>query len=375
MSDEALRRTPLYDEHVKLGGKIVPFAGYEMPVQYPTGILTEHNWTRESAGLFEVSHMGQCSILGPDFETTARAIEMLVPADVLSLTPGQQRYSQLLNIQGGISDDLMITRSNWEGLEGSFYVVVNASRKGFDFAHIEENLPPGITLKRWDDLALMALQGPKAETALAKLNPAVPALSFMHSGRFNLDGVDGHVSRSGYTGEDGFEISVKAEDAAKIWNRLLSDATVKPIGLGARDSLRLEAGLCLYGHDIDRTTSPIEAGLNWSIAKRRRTEGGFLGANRVQRELLGGVSRKRVGIKPEGRAPAREGTEIRDESGRKIGVVTSGGFGPTVNGPVAMGYVETAFATAGTPLQLIVRDKALPATVITLPFVPNGFKR
>ena len=375
MSDEALRRTPLYDEHVKLGGKIVPFAGYEMPVQYPTGILTEHNWTRENAGLFEVSHMGQCSIMGPDFETTAQAIEMLVPADVLSLAPGQQRYSQLLNIQGGISDDLMITRSNWEGLEGSLYVVVNASRKGFDFAHIEENLPPGVMLKRWDGLALMALQGPKAEAALVKLNPAILNLQFMHSGRFNLDGVDTHVSRSGYTGEDGFEISVKAEDAAKIWSRLLSDTTVKPIGLGARDSLRLEAGLCLYGHDIDRTTSPIEAGLNWSIAKRRRTEGGFLGAHRVQRELLGGVSRKRVGIKPEGRAPAREGTEIRDESGRKIGVVTSGGFGPTVNGPVAMGYVEIAFATAGTPLQLIVRDKALPASVVTLPFVTNRFKR
>jgi aminomethyltransferase len=375
MDQTALKRTPLYDLHVALGAKMVPFAGYDMPVQYPSGILTEHKWTRENAGLFEVSHMGQCSIVGPNFDTVARAMEMLVPADILSLNPGQQRYSQLLNIQGGISDDLMITHSNWEGLEGSLYVVVNASRKGFDFAHIEENLPPGISFKRYDNLALMALQGPKAEEALSKLNPAVKALAFMSSGRFLLAGVEAHVSRSGYTGEDGFEISVDGEHAAKLWTALLADALVKPIGLGARDSLRLEAGLCLYGHDIDRTTSPIEAGLNWSIAKRRRTEGGFIGAHRVQRELLGGVSRKRVGIKPDGRAPARDGTEIQDESGRKIGLVTSGGFGPSVNGPVAMGYVETAYAALGTPLQLMVRGQALPASVVALPFVANRFKR
>ena len=375
MEEIALKRTPLYDVHVGLGAKMVPFAGYDMPVQYPTGIMAEHKWTRESAGLFEVSHMGQCSILGPNFETVARAMEMLVPADILSLKPGQQRYSQLLNIQGGISDDLMITHSNWKGLEGSLYVVVNASRKGFDFAHIEENLPPGLVFKRYDNLALMALQGPKAEAALAKLNDGVRALAFMHSGRFDFDGVTAHVSRSGYTGEDGFEISVDGADAPKLWNRLLQDETVKPIGLGARDSLRLEAGLCLYGHDIDRTTSPIEAQLQWSIAKRRRADGGFIGAHRVQRELLGGVSKKRVGIKPEGRAPARDGTEVQDESGRKIGVITSGGFGPSVNGPVAMGYVETAYAAAGTPLKLIVRGQALPATVFNLPFVPNRFKK
>lgn len=375
MSEETLQRTPLYEIHQALGAKLVPFAGYEMPVQYPTGILAEHKWTRESAGLFEVSHMGQCSIFGPDFETTARAFEMLVPADILSLTPGQQRYSQLLNIQGGISDDLMITRSNWEALEDSLYVVVNASRKGFDFAHIEENLAMGVTLKRWNDLALMALQGPKAEEALAKFIPAVRNLAFMYSNRFILDGVDVHISRSGYTGEDGFEISVASVHAALVWNKLTSDPLVKPIGLGARDSLRLEAGLCLYGHDIDRTTSPIEAGLNWSIAKRRRTEGGFIGAHRVQRELLGGVSRKRVGIKPEGRAPAREGSEIQDESGRKIGVITSGGFGPSVNGPVAMGYVETAYAALDTKINLMVRGQALTASVVKLPFVPNRFKR
>ncbi len=375
MDETALKRTPLYDVHVALGAKMVPFSRYDMPVQYPSGIMAEHKWTRESAGLFEVSHMGQCSILGPNFETVARAMEMLVPADILGLKPGQQRYSQLLNIQGGISDDLMITHSNWKGLEGSLYVVVNASRKDFDFAHIEENLPLGLTFNRYDSLALMALQGPKAEAALAKLNDGVKALSFMHSGRFDLDGVTAHVSRSGYTGEDGFEISVDGADAVKLWNRLLQDETVKPIGLGARDSLRLEAGLCLYGHDIDRTTSPIEAQLQWSIAKRRRADGGFIGSHRVQRELLGGVSKKRVGIKPEGRAPARDGTEIQDEGGRKIGVITSGGFGPTVNGPVAMGYVETSYAAAGTPLKLIVRGQALPATVITLPFVPNRFKK
>ena len=375
MNETALRRTPLYETHVALGAKMVPFAGYDMPVQYPMGIMAEHKWTRESAGLFEVSHMGQCSIIGPNFDNVAKAMEMLVPADILSLRPGQQRYSQLLNIQGGISDDLMITHSNWKGLEGSLYVVVNASRKSFDFAHIEENLPPGLTFKHYDNLALMALQGPRAEAALAKLNDGVRALSFMHSGRFDLDGVTAHVSRSGYTGEDGFEISVDGADAPKLWNRLLQDETVKPIGLGARDSLRLEAGLCLYGHDIDRTTSPIEAQLQWSIAKRRRADGGFIGAHRVQRELLGGVSKKRVGIKPEGRAPARDGTEIQDESGRKIGVITSGGFGPSVNGPVAMGYVETAYAAAGTPLKLIVRGQALPATVFNLPFVPNRFKK
>ena len=375
MDEIALKRTPLYDLHVGLGAKMVPFAGYDMPVQYPSGIMAEHKWTRESAGLFEVSHMGQCSILGPDFETVARAMEMLVPADILSLKPGQQRYSQLLNIQGGISDDLMITRSSWDGLKDSLYVVVNASRKGFDFAHIEENLPAGLTFRRWDNLALMALQGPNAEAALANLNDGVKALTFMHSARFELAGIESHVSRSGYTGEDGFEISVAAEHAVTLWNKLLQDETVKPIGLGARDSLRLEAGLCLYGHDIDRTTSPIEAQLQWSIAKRRRADGGFIGAHRLQRELLGGVSRKRVGIKPEGRAPARDGAEIQDESGRKIGVITSGGFGPSVNGPVAMGYVETAYAASGTPIQLIVRGAALPATVFNLPFVPNRFKK
>jgi aminomethyltransferase len=375
LTEETLLRTPLYEAHKALGAKLVPFAGYEMPVQYATGIMAEHNWTRASAGLFEVSHMGQCSILGPDFATTAKAFENLVPADILNLTPGQQRYSQLLNTQGGISDDLMITHSNWAGLEGSLYVVVNASRKHIDWAHIEKNLPQDVTLKRWEGLALLALQGPQAETALAKLSPAVSALAFMHSARFMLNGIEAHVSRSGYTGEDGFEISVAAADAAHLWNALLADPLVKPVGLGARDSLRLEAGLCLYGHDIDETTSPNEAGLIWSIAKHRREQGGFIGAARLQHELAHGVARKRVGIKPDGRAPAREGTEITDLSGRKIGVITSGGFGPTVNGPVAMGYVETASAAVDTKINLVVRGNSMPATIVKLPFIPNSFKR
>jgi aminomethyltransferase len=375
MSDGALRRTPLYDAHVKLGGKIVPFAGYEMPVNYPTGILTEHNWTRENAGLFDVSHMGQCSIIGPDFETTAKAIETIIPADVLGLQPGQQRYSQLLNETGGILDDVMITRSAWKGMEGAFYVVVNASRKTQDYAHIRLLLPGGIELKTWDSLALMALQGLKAEAVLAALDPKAKDIAFMHGSQLSLGGVEVYVSRSGYTGEDGFEISVRNEDAVKVWNLLLANPAVKPIGLGARDSLRLEAGLCLYGHELDETTSPNEAALMWSIAKRRREQGGFVGAARVQNEISGGTKRTRVGIKPEGRAPAREGTVIQNAEGRVIGKITSGGFGPTVNGPVAMGYVETASSAVGTPVQLIVRDKTLPATIVKLPFVPNRFKR
>ena len=375
MSEAALQRTALYDEHVKAGARLVPFAGYEMPVQYPTGILTEHNWTRAHAGLFDVSHMGQCAIAGPDFETTARFMETLVPADIQGLQSGQQRYSQLLRSDGGILDDLMITRSNWKGMEGSLYVVVNAGRKQEDYAHFAKLLRTGIELKRWDHLALMALQGPAAAAVLAKLDPAIRDIKFMHSARASLAGITAHVSHSGYTGEDGFEISIANGDAAKLWQLLLADPEVKPIGLGARDSLRLEAGLCLYGHDIDETTSPIEADLLWSIQKRRRTGGGFIGAERVLKEIANGPARKRVGIKPEGRAPAREGTVVTDMSGRPIGTITSGGFGPTANGPVAMGYVETSFAKPGTAIQLVVRDKPMPAQVITLPFVPHNYKR
>jgi aminomethyltransferase len=375
--DEPLLQTPLHAEHVALGARMVPFAGYHMPVQYPAGILTEHNWTREHAGLFDVSHMGQAFLVAEDknHETAARALETLIPADVLNLKPNQQRYSQLLGQDGGILDDLMVTRVGAPGHEGWLYLVVNASMKDADYAHIQAHLPQGVSLNRKDHLALMALQGPSAAAVLAGLAPETTDLPFMMSADVQIDGVWCHVSRSGYTGEDGFEISCQAQDAAKLWNKLLSNPEVKPIGLGARDSLRLEAGLCLYGHDIDTTTSPIEAGLIWSIQKRRREEGGFPGAERVQREIREGASRVRVGISPEGRAPAREGTVITTPDGREVGLVTSGGFGPTVNGPVAMGYVAKDVSTVGTDLHLIVRGKPLPAKVAAMPFAPHRYKR
>lgn len=368
-------KTPLYSRHVALGARIVPFAGYDMPVQYPSGILTEHNWTREKAGLFDVSHMGQAFLIGPDHETTAKALEALIPADIVNLAPGKQRYSQLLNDDGGILDDLMVTRSIDPDEDGALYLVVNAACKDADYAHIEARLPANVKLVRAEHRGLIALQGPGAEAALAKIAPEAAEIGFMTSRTMKVAGIKANVSRSGYTGEDGYEISAAATKIGEIWDTLLLDASVKPIGLGARDSLRLEAGLCLYGHDIDTTTSPIEAALNWSIQKRRREEGGFPGAARIQRELAEGVSRIRVGLKPEGRAPAREGTEIATLEGEVIGTVTSGGFGPTLNGPCAMGYVAKAHSAPGTKLNLIVRGKPLPAVVAPMPFVPNGYKR
>jgi aminomethyltransferase len=375
-SDAPLLKTPLHHAHVAAGGKMVGFAGYDMPVQYPMGIMAEHNWTRESAGLFDVSHMGQAYLVAADgrHETVAAAIEALIPADILNLAPGQQRYSQLLNAEGGILDDLMVTRHADPANAGALILVVNAACKEQDYAHIAAGLPAGVVLKRRDDQALLALQGPKAAAVLSALAPGVDSMPFMSARDVTIDGVHAYVSRSGYTGEDGYEISMKADDAGRIWGLLLADDHVKPIGLGARDSLRLEGGLCLYGHDIDTTTSPVEGALTWSIQKRRRDEGGFPGAARVQRELNDGTNRLRVGIQPEGRQPAREGAEVFKD-GRKIGVVTSGGFGPTVNGPVGMGYVETAFAAPGTPVTLMVRGKELPAHVAKLPFVPNRFFR
>ncbi|CEJ09840.1 Aminomethyltransferase [bacterium YEK0313] len=370
-----LHKTPLHQLHVDAGAKMVPFAGYDMPVQYPTGVLTEHNWTRSDAGLFDVSHMGQAFVVGPDWETTARALEALVPADILNLKPGQQRYSQLTAEDGGILDDLMITRSGYAGYEGWAYMVVNAACKDQDFAHIAARLPAGVSLKPDPTLALVALQGPKAAAVLDDLIPGIAATPFMTFIEAKLDGMFVHASRSGYTGEDGFELCIEAKNAAAIWQRLTADPRVKPIGLGARDSLRLEASLCLYGHDIDTTTSPVEAGLTWSIQKRRRTEGGFPGAQRIQRELAEGPSRRRVGIVPDGRAPAREGAPIKAADGAAIGTVTSGGFGPTVNGPVAMGYVNSRFAEPGTPVLLEVRGKDLPAKVVTMPFAPHRYFR
>jgi aminomethyltransferase len=372
---EALLQTPLHHEHAALGARMVPFAGYAMPVQYPTGILAEHNWTREHAGLFDVSHMGQAVLIGPDHGTTARFLETLIPADMLNLKPGQQRYSQLLDENGGILDDLMVTRPGDPARDGHLYLIVNASTKEQDYAHIGSRLPAGITLAQFDDRALLALQGPSAAAVLARLAPEAAGMTFMQARPLDIAGIDCHVSRSGYTGEDGYEISVAAADAVALWRALLADPEVKAIGLGARDSLRLEAGLCLYGHDIDSSTSPIEAGLTWSIQKRRREEGGFPGAARIQREIAEGASRIRVGLKPEGRAPAREGTIITSPDGREVGIVTSGGFGPTVNGPVAMGYVARDVAVPGTDLHLMVRGKAQPAKVASMPFAPHRYKR
>jgi aminomethyltransferase len=375
-SDQPLLKTPLHHAHVAAGGKMVGFAGYDMPVQYPMGIMGEHNWTRENAGLFDVSHMGQAYLIAADgaHDTVARALEKLIPADIVNLAPGQQRYSQLLSDEGGILDDLMVTRHADPANAGALILVVNAACKDQDYAHMAARLPEGVVLKPRPDQALLALQGPKAALALAIHAPEVMEMPFMSARDVMIEGVHAYVSRSGYTGEDGYEISIKASEAGRIWGALLADDRVKPIGLGARDSLRLEGGLCLYGHDIDATTSPVEGALTWSIQKRRRDEGGFPGAARIQKELREGVKRLRVGIQPEGRQPAREGTEIFKD-GRKIGVVTSGGFGPSVNGPVGMGYVETAFAAPGTDLTLVVRGRELPAKVAKLPFVPNRFHR
>lgn len=378
-----LKQTALHATHVALGAKMVPFAGYDMPVQYPMGVLKEHLHTREKCGLFDVSHMGQCFITSDDknFATAAKALEALVPASLQDLEPGQQRYSQFLNKDGGILDDLMISRLAMKDYEHALYLVVNAGCKDADFKHLEKNLPKGVTLSVKDDtLSLIALQGPRAAQVLGCFNSDVEKLTFMTHTDLELSGtleepVWAHVSRSGYTGEDGYEISAKHADMLRLVEELLKYDDVEPIGLGARDSLRMEAGLCLYGHDIDTTTSPIEAGLIWSIQKSRREGAKFLGAKRVQSEIKDGPSRKLVGILPEGKAPAREHTEIQDADGKVVGEITSGGFGPTVEGPIAMGYVSIEQAKPGTVLQLIVRGKARPAKVVKLPFVKHTYFR
>jgi glycine cleavage system T protein (aminomethyltransferase) len=371
--DTVLQRTPLYDLHVSLGARMVAFAGYGMPVQYPLGILKEHLHTRAHAGLFDVSHMGQAFLVGPDHLTTAAALEALVPADILGLRPGQQRYTQLLNADGGIIDDLMVTRSPAAEDDGSLMLIVNAARKAVDFAHIAEGLPNDVRLQPAPERALLALQGPRAAEVMAKLCEVAARLRFMTAAPGKVGSIDCHISRSGYTGEDGFEISFAADKAEQLARLLLAQDRVQPIGLGARDSLRLEAGLCLYGHDIDETTSPVEAGLAWSIQKRRRSEGGFPGSARIRRELADGPARRRVGLKLDGRAPAREGAEILAPSSERIGTVTSGGFGPSVSAPVSMGYVEARFAVPGTQVSLVVRGKPLGASVVPFPFVPHRY--
>jgi len=361
-----LNRTPLHDLHVSLGAKLVPFAGYEMPVQYPDGIMAEHRWTRESAGLFDVSHMGQLRIAGVDADA---ALERLVPGDLKGLGVGQMRYTLFTNDAGGVLDDLMATR-----VADGFLLVVNAACKHADLAHLQRGLGAERVEARFDR-GLLALQGPQAVAALGRHAPGAARLTFLTGGEMAVAGVPCFVTRSGYTGEDGFEIACPGERAAELARTLLAEPEVKPIGLGARDSLRLEAGLCLYGHDMDERTTPIEASLAWAIAKRRREEGGFPGAEAILRQLREGAPRRRVGLKPEGRQPAREGTLVHDSAGAGIGVVTSGGFGPTVNGPVAMGYVAAAHAKIGISVQLMVRGKALPAAVAPLPFAPHRYFR
>jgi aminomethyltransferase len=366
-SAEALLETPLASLHRELGGRMVPFAGYAMPVQYPAGIMQEHLHTRAAAALFDVSHMGQAELVG---EGAAAALEKLTPADVQGLKPGRQRYGLLMTESGGILDDFMVTN-----LGDRLFLVLNASRKHLDIPAIQAVLPAGVTLRPLPDRALLALQGPQAVAAIATLAPGIAQLSFMGVGEFDIAGTSALVSRSGYTGEDGVEISVPAEAAEGFARALLALPGVKPAGLGSRDSLRLEAGLCLYGNDLDETTSPVEANLVWTIGKRRRTAWDFLGAERVRTELDNGPSRRRVGIRPEGRQPARAHTPVRAPCGFACGEVTSGGFGPSVNGPVAMGYVVAMAAADGTRIELIVRDKLLPAQVAPLPFVPHRYAR
>jgi aminomethyltransferase len=350
---------------------MVAFAGYEMPVQYKPGIIAEHLHTRAQAGLFDVSHMGQIRLRGA---AAAHALEALVPGDLRELAPQRMRYTLLLNKAGGILDDLIATRT-----EDGLMLVVNAARKDDDLAHLRTHLDPAVAIEPCFERALLALQGPKAAAVLARLadGPAegIERIAFMSVAEATIAGAPCVVTRSGYTGEDGFELSLAPEHAVAVAEALLSEPEVAPIGLGARDTLRLEAGLCLYGHDIDETTSPVEAGLDWTIAKRRRAEGGFPGAARVLRELAEGPSRKRVGIRPDGRVPAREGAEILDPAGNLVGRVTSGGFAPTLSAPIAMGYVEAAHAVPGSAVALIVRDVPRPARVAPLPFVPPRYYR
>jgi aminomethyltransferase len=377
-AENTLKRTPLYALHAARGGKMVPFAGYEMPVQYATGVLREHLHTRGSAGLFDVSHMGQIALHAKSskVEDAALALERLVPQDILAVAAGRQRYAQFTNADGGILDDLMVANFGKH-----LFLVVNAACKAEDEAHLRANLSDDCVIEPLPDRALIALQGPKAEALLAKFCAEAPAMRFMDSGPRRVAGFDCFVSRSGYTGEDGFEISVPADNAEALATALLASGEVLPIGLGARDSLRLEAGLCLYGHDIDTTTTPAEGALEWSIQKSRRNggarAGGFAGADKILGQLENGAPRRRVGLRPEGRAPVREGAPLfaSETSSEPIGAVTSGGFGPTLNAPVAMGYLPSPLAVSGTPAFAEVRGQRLPLRVSPMPFVPNTYKR
>ena len=357
---------PLDSWHRRNGGRMVPFAGYDMPVQYE-GIMAEHLWTREHAGLFDVSHMGQLLFHGPDVD---KALEALLPGDLQSLKDGRLRYSMLLSEDGGIIDDLMATRRGEH-----FYLVVNGATKTGDIEQFERRLPRTIVMDHMKEQALLALQGPEAVAALDALVPGVAELSFMQAGLFHWDGKPLWISRSGYTGEDGFEISVSSRDVEGLADALVADARVKPIGLGARDSLRLEAGLPLYGHDLDPDTTPVMAGLNFAIGKRRRAEGGFPGAMRIMAEIDNDPAQRRVGLLVEGRQPVREGALILDGEGNEVGRITSGGHSPSLGRPIAMGYVATALAEDGTVLKLEQRGKLFQATVAPMPFVPQRYFR
>ncbi len=369
---EKLLTTPLHALHKEMGGKMVPFAGYDMPVQYALGVRKEHLHCRQAAGLFDVSHMGQLRLIG---KKAAQALEALVPVDIIDLPAGKQRYAFFTNEQGGITDDLMVTNFG-----DHLFVVVNAACKAQDITHLQAHLPADVTLEVIEDRALLALQGPQAAQVLARLNPAVNDMLFMDAAIIELSGVECYLSRSGYTGEDGFEISVPAEHAEALARQLLAFAEVEWIGLGARDSLRLECGLCLYGHDLDPTTTPVEASLLWGISKARRADGcrpgGFPGAELILEQIKSkNVTRKRIGLVGKSKAPVREGSKLFDADDNEIGIVTSGTFGPSKGMPVAMAYLDTHFTTIGTEIFAEVRGKKLAMTVEKMPFVPQRYYR
>lgn len=379
-ADSALQRTPLHALHLELGARMVPFAGYSMPVQYPAGLIAEHRHTRTAAGLFDISHMGQLRLVGPD---AAPALESLMPQDVIGLAPGKQRYGLLLDDAGGILDDLMFFN---EG-NGSLFLIVNGACKAADIAHIRARIGHRCEVQPLPDQGLLALQGPQAAAVLARLSPGIERFVFMTGGAVQIGGIAAFVTRSGYTGEDGFEISVAAADAERLARLLLAQPEVQPVGLGARNSLRLEAGLCLYGNDIDTTTTPVEAALNWAIQKVRRRggarEGGFPGADKVLAQLDSAatptdhqtLTRQRVGLVALERIPVREGSLLQNLEGHDIGAVTSGLLAPTVDRPIAMGYVAAAYAQPGTRIQAVVRGKPVPMEVTQMPFVPARYFR
>ena len=378
----ALLQVPLNDLHASLGARMVPFAGYSMPVQYPAGLMAEHLHTRTAAGLFDVSHMGQLRLVGPD---AAAAFESLMPVDVIDLAVGKQRYGLLLNDDGGIIDDLMFVNRDYAN-GGDIFVIVNGACKVGDIAHIQAKIGSRCEVIPMPERALLALQGPQAITAMQRLCPGIEKLVFMTGGQFEVacgaQTVSCFITRSGYTGEDGFEISVHADDAATLATTLLAQPEVKPVGLGARNSLRLEAGLCLYGNDIDTTTTPVEAGLNWAMQKVRRADGaragGFPGAAKILAQLAGqagATTRKRVGLMALERIPVRDHTALQDLNGQPIGEITSGLLGPTINQPVAMGYVPPEFAALGTKINALVRGKSVPMQVVAMPFVPTNYFR